>query len=158
MKWLLALDGQFSEWLTIPQQSNWWRWARLIAHLGDGPYVFGGFGVAYLCGWFQQDPFSRQANLTLALIVSLAILIVTVIKFIVRRLRPHPPGEFVSLQYDLYSFPSGHSARHLDRSSGNAAPPGSHCAILDTQGTIICICSLQRFPLLQRSKSEPNRS
>jgi undecaprenyl-diphosphatase len=28
-----------------------------------------------------------------------------------RRQRPQPPGEFVTFQYDIYSFPSGHAAR-----------------------------------------------
>jgi membrane-associated phospholipid phosphatase len=37
--------------------------------------------------------------------------VVTSIKFIVRRARPFPPGEFVTFKYDAYSFPSGHSAR-----------------------------------------------
>ena len=43
--------------------------------------------------------------------VLLAMALVTLIKYIVRRERPHPPGEFVTFQYDYYSFPSGHAAR-----------------------------------------------
>jgi undecaprenyl-diphosphatase len=101
----------FSQRLILLPDSGWRRWAGLVAHMGDGPYVFGGLGLAYLLGWFFDNAFLRQATLIIALIVSTAILIVTLIKFAVRRQRPRPPGEFVTFQYDLYSFPSGHSAR-----------------------------------------------
>lgn len=111
MKQFLATDSRLSQQFTLSSESGWWQWARFLAHAGDGPYVFSGLGCIYLLGWLWQDDALRQANSLIALIVFLAIVAVTIIKFTIRRQRPHPPGEFVKLQYDLYSFPSGHAAR-----------------------------------------------
>lgn len=83
----------------------------MLAHLGDGPYVFGVLGLGYLLGWLWSNPLLRQAMFIVAINVLLTMGLITLIKFLVRRERPHPPGEFVTFQYDLYSFPSGHSAR-----------------------------------------------
>ncbi len=74
--------------------------------------------MVFLGGWFWPNPFLRRAALSVALIVFFAIVIVTLIKFLIRRERPRPPGEFVTFQYDLYSFPSGHSARMAALSVG----------------------------------------
>jgi undecaprenyl-diphosphatase len=82
-----------------------------MAHVGDGQNVFGALGVIYLLSWLLDKPLLRQSVLTIALIVLVAMLVITLIKFGVRRQRPRPPGEFVQLQYDKYSFPSGHAAR-----------------------------------------------
>jgi undecaprenyl-diphosphatase len=79
--------------------------------MGDGQYVFGGLGVIYLLGWLWREPLLRQGALTVALVVLAAMVVVTLIKFVVRRQRPRPPGEFVAFRYDLYSFPSGHAVR-----------------------------------------------
>lgn len=111
MKRLLAFDATFSQYLTLSPESGWWQRARVLAHLGDGPYIFGVLGLGYLLGWLWPNPFLRQAMLTVALSVLLTMGIVTLIKYLVRRERPHPPGEFVVFPYDRYSFPSGHSAR-----------------------------------------------
>jgi undecaprenyl-diphosphatase len=107
----LIFDVTLSQHLTISPKSGGWRWARLVAHLGDGTYVFGALGLAYLLGWLWSHLFLRRAAFTVAVIVILTIVVVTLIKFFIRRERPRPPGEFVTFQYDLYSFPSGHSAR-----------------------------------------------
>lgn len=111
VKKLLILDVALSQRLSLSPKSGAWRWIRLVAHLGDGPYVFGGLGLAYLLGWLWSDPFLRQAAFTVTVIVFLSIVVVTLIKFSIRRERPRSPGEFVTFQYDIYSFPSGHSAR-----------------------------------------------
>jgi len=113
LKRLLAFDATFSQYLTLPPESGWWRWARVLAHIGDGPYIFGVLGLGYLLGWLWPNPFLRQAALTVTLGVLLTMGTITLIKFLVRRERPHPPGEFVVFPYDRFSFPSGHSARMI---------------------------------------------
>jgi undecaprenyl-diphosphatase len=73
--------------------------------------VFGGLGLVYELSWLAAKAQLRQAILVIALLVLIVAPLVTLIKFVVRRQRPQPPGEFVSFQYDVYSFPSGHAAR-----------------------------------------------
>ncbi|MBI1879571.1 MAG: phosphatase PAP2 family protein [Chloroflexi bacterium] len=65
----------------------------------------------YGLGWLGAKAQLCQVVLMMALLVLAAMLLVTLIKFTVRRRRPRPPGEFVTFQYDAYSFPSGHAAR-----------------------------------------------
>ena len=108
---LLNFDAKLSQRLSLPPDSGWRQLARFVAHLGDGPLVFGGLGLAYLLAWLGGQARLCQEVLITALIILAAILIATLIKFVVRRQRPRPPGEFVTFQYDAYSFPSGHAAR-----------------------------------------------
>lgn len=108
---LLGLDARLSRQLYLPPESSWWGRVRLVAHLGDGPLVFGGLGLVYIWSWLRDKPQLGQAVLITALIVLAVMGIVTLIKFGVRRPRPRPPGEFVTFRYDAYSFPSGHAAR-----------------------------------------------
>jgi membrane-associated phospholipid phosphatase len=111
MKRLTALDVILSQRFTLSSESSWRQVAKVFAHLGDGQYVFSGLGLVYLLGWLGDGPRLRGASTVIALTVLTAMLIVTLIKFVVRRQRPHPPGEFVTFHYDKYSFPSGHSVR-----------------------------------------------
>lgn len=108
---LIKIDAELTGLLVLPQTSARWRLARRVAHLGDGPYVFGVLAVSYLLGWLVANPYLRHATLWIALAVVGTFLVVTGIKYLVRRRRPAPPGEFVTFQYDKYSFPSGHAAR-----------------------------------------------
>ena len=108
---LLNFDAKLSHWLSLPLESHWRQLARVVAHLGDGPLVFGGLGLAYGLSWLLDQAQLSQEILTITLIVLAAIIVVTLIKFGIRRQRPRPPGEFVTFQYDAYSFPSGHAAR-----------------------------------------------
>jgi undecaprenyl-diphosphatase len=108
---LLNIDKTLSQSMALPPQSKGWQAGRLIAHLGDGPYVFGALAAAYLLGLARQNGYLQQATIIVAGAVLATMLLVTLIKFTVRRRRPHPPGEFVRLEYDRYSFPSGHAAR-----------------------------------------------
>jgi undecaprenyl-diphosphatase len=108
---LLGLDARLSRQLYLPPESSWRSQAKLVAHLGDGPLVFGGLGLVYSLGWLGNKPQFCQAVLQIALIVLTVMGVVTLVKFGVRRQRPRPPGEFVTFQYDAYSFPSGHAAR-----------------------------------------------
>ncbi len=108
---LLAFDVTLSQRFTLPLESGWWQLARFTAHLGDGLYVFGGLGLAYLLGRLWAELYFCRVILIITLIVLVTMVVVTLIKFVVRRERPLPPGEFVAFKYDAYSFPSGHSAR-----------------------------------------------
>jgi len=108
---LLELDTALSEFLTLAPDSTRWRRAKWLAHLGDGPVVFGMLGLVYLLGLSENSSLLRRACVVIAIMVALAIVVVTLIKFVVRRQRPRDPGEFVTFQYDVYSFPSGHAAR-----------------------------------------------
>lgn len=111
MNRFLNFDARLSQRLNLSPHSGWWQLARLVAHLGDGPVVFGGLGLVYLLAWLGGLARLRQEVLITALVIVAAMLIVTLVKLIVRRQRPQPPGEFVTFQYDAYSFPSGHAAR-----------------------------------------------
>jgi undecaprenyl-diphosphatase len=118
MKHLLSLDVLLSQKLSIPQNSGWWQLARVIAHAGDGPYIFGALGLVYLLAWLRQDELLLQTVITVAMIVFTAILMNTFLKFFIRRARPRLPGEFVMFPLDAYSFPSGHSTRMAALSIG----------------------------------------
>lgn len=111
MERLVIFDAALSRRFTLSQNSTWRQMAGLMAHLGDGLYVFGGLGLLHLAGRLGGDSLLRRNTVIIVLIVITTMLAVTFIKFLVRRQRPQPPGEFVTLQYDLYSFPSGHAAR-----------------------------------------------
>ncbi|MCB0162642.1 MAG: hypothetical protein KDI79_00360, partial [Anaerolineae bacterium] len=99
-KRLSQLDNKISRRCALSPESQWWPWARAVAHAGDGPYVFGGLGVIYLLSLLWNDAYLQQADLIVSAIVTAAILAVTAVKFAVRRERPRPPGEFVTFQYD----------------------------------------------------------
>ena len=73
MEQLLIFDERVSQQVTLSPKSGGWRWARWAAHVGDGPYVFGGLGLAYLLGWFWSQAMLRQATLSVTLMVLLAI-------------------------------------------------------------------------------------
>ena len=111
MKYLQVWDTAFSARFGLtPDHANWPLAARL-AHLGDGGLVFTALGVAYLIGWVFDWP-ALQANMRLLLITLLVTAaVVFIIKYTLRRERPRDPSGFVTIRYDKYSFPSGHSAR-----------------------------------------------
>ncbi len=108
---LALLDAALSQWVALSPESAGWRWARLVAHLGDGQYMFGGLGLLGLWSWRQQHGWLSWVSLTAILVILAAGIAATLVKIAVRRQRPHPAVEFVLLRYDHYSFPSGHAAR-----------------------------------------------
>lgn len=111
MKRLQNWDITLSARLVLARTDPRWPFAARIAHLGDGTLVFGGLTVVYLWGRL-----SNSMSLRLTVVVSLVALLITatlifIIKYTLRRERPHDPIGFVTISYDKYSFPSGHSAR-----------------------------------------------
>ncbi len=113
MSQLTQLDATITRRLALPTHSVGWQRARLLAHLGDGPNVFGLLLAEYGLGWPLGSVQVRHAAIIAAVAVLVTMLVVTGIKFAVRRRRPVLPGEFVTFQYDKYSFPSGHAARTI---------------------------------------------
>lgn len=111
LKQIAYFDSRLSRRLVLPFNSTLWRVARLVAHTGDGPYIFGALGLLGLMGLLNHNWSLCWAILFIASTVSAAIIVVTLIKFAIRRERPGLPGEFVVFRYDAYSFPSGHAAR-----------------------------------------------
>jgi undecaprenyl-diphosphatase len=111
MEQFIQLDHRLSHRFSLSPETWGWQIARTVAHVGDGPYIFSGLGLVYLLGWLKGDAVWRWMIMIILLDVLLAMAVVTLIKYTVRRTRPRPPGEFVAWQYDKYSFPSGHAAR-----------------------------------------------
>ncbi|HEY85894.1 MAG TPA: phosphatase PAP2 family protein [Chloroflexi bacterium] len=111
MNKLKTLDAVWSAQLALPQGNQKWRWAAKIAHLGDGTLVFGGLALVYWRGWQFNRPSLQNAVFAVLLSIIAVALVVIIIKYTLRRERPRDPSGFVTIQYDKYSFPSGHSAR-----------------------------------------------
>jgi undecaprenyl-diphosphatase len=111
VKVLHRWDSQLSARLTLPPTDPKWPLAARTAHLGDGTLVFLGLGLAYLAGWLFDQPFLRLAMIVLLATLLITATIIVFIKYTLRRERPRDPTGFVTIAYDKYSFPSGHSAR-----------------------------------------------
>ncbi len=105
----LAWDQRAAARLQRPvYRSRSWRLAaHLLAHSGDGPLVM--LGLALL-GWRGPQAWRAGAWYGLAAVVVLA-LIVTGIKYVVRRERPQSPWGGMYRKTDPHAFPSGHAAR-----------------------------------------------
>ncbi len=111
MNKLKTLDAAWSAQLALPKSNSKWGWAAKLAHLGDGTLVFGALALAYWWGWQFDRPSLQNAIFAILLSIMATALVVFVIKYTLRRERPRDPAGFVTIQYDKYSFPSGHSAR-----------------------------------------------
>jgi len=108
---LQAWDAAWSARLALTQTDARWPAAAKMAHLGDGSLVFGGLALVVLAGWlFRRPELVLMMGILLATLLATATIIV-IIKYSLRRERPRDPTGFVTLSYDKYSFPSGHSAR-----------------------------------------------
>lgn len=104
-------DVRLSAWLALPRVDRRWPLAARIAHLGDAGPIFLAMALIYLVGWLA-DYGSLRLAIAIQLMVLLATaLVIFIIKYTLRRERPSDPGSFVAIQYDKFSFPSGHSAR-----------------------------------------------
>ena len=108
---LSNLDSRLSKQLALTRESREWHRAAKVAHLGDGTYVFGGLGLLFVMGWLFKWPSLQYDVLVTLLSLAITALAIIAIKYTLRRERPGDPTGFVTIQYDKYSFPSGHSAR-----------------------------------------------
>ncbi len=110
--WLTAFDHSIS--LRVAEASESYtvlhRGSVILAHAGDG-LVWMIIGLAI---FVLGTPNGKQNLYQIAISVFLTALLVTAVKFGVRRKRPQGPksAQWSSLpKYDVYSLPSGHAAR-----------------------------------------------
>lgn len=73
-------------------------------------------GIAWLCTWIafiwlinSRDLYQMQVNMLIGLLLD--IVIVAVLKAFVRRRRPVPATDMLTIGPDKFSFPSGHASR-----------------------------------------------
>ena len=111
MRQLVTLDERLSERISSPADTLSWRIAAKIAHTGDGILIFGAMAIVYLAGWVFKLPPLRTGIIFTLLAIMLAGIITMSIKYTLKRERPRDPTGFISIKYDKYSFPSGHSTR-----------------------------------------------
>ena len=105
---LAALDNSLSGRLTLTEEAGLWRTVAVLgAHLGDGPLWF---VIAVIAFWLGDEA-TRHVVLLTAVATSVAGLLTTALKFLMRRGRPREMTGFYSTRYDRYSFPSGHATR-----------------------------------------------
>lgn len=107
---LLERDAQWSNALALPQKRNWLHLlVQFISHTCDSWYWLLGLGLLWLLG---SPPFKELAVFWASGMVLLAIAIL-VIKFLIRRPRPHGDWGEIYRSTDPHSFPSGHAARAM---------------------------------------------
>jgi undecaprenyl-diphosphatase len=105
---LLELDLAWSRRLQSSSQPGFLRRLEiLLAHSGDSWFVL----LALALIWWLGNPEWKTLSIALAIGVVLTALVVSLVKFTVRR--PRPAGEWGSIyrKSDPHSFPSGHAAR-----------------------------------------------
>lgn len=100
-------DQACSDRVALSRASRWWLWCSVGAHLGDG-VLWLAVGLAL---WVWGGARLREVTLCAALAAAATAVVVTALKYTVRRSRPVERTEFYALKSDRYSFPSGHAAR-----------------------------------------------
>lgn len=108
---LKTYDASLTTRLTVPRSDARWPIAVLLAHTGDGNVVYGSLLLVIIWAVWQKN--WGQLGVILFVLVTLlvAATVVVILKHSLRRARPHNPAGFVQFKTDVYSFPSGHSAR-----------------------------------------------
>lgn len=108
MKRLLELDRRWSAGLVLPE-SMWLARgvAAVLAHSGDS--WFWGAGLALV--WLVSDQPQKDWALWMFLAIGVTAVVVTGLKFLIRRRRPEGEWGSIYRKADPHSFPSGHAAR-----------------------------------------------
>jgi undecaprenyl-diphosphatase len=105
---LLQTDARLSARLQIAERPGRLRTlAAILAHSGDSWFWILGFLLTW---WLGDEPWKTWALRMLGMILVLALL-VTALKFSVRRRRPEGEWGAIYRSTDPHSFPSGHAAR-----------------------------------------------
>src|SRR4030042_1008974 len=105
---MLELDAQISNRIRVVERTGPLRnLAAVVAHSGDSWLWVAGLIIL----WFAGDPFWKKwAAVMLGGIVVLAV-ILTILKYLIRRRRPEGQWGRIYRSTDPHSFPSGHAAR-----------------------------------------------
>jgi undecaprenyl-diphosphatase len=105
---LLQTDARLSARLQIAERPGRLRTlAAILAHSGDSWFWILGFTLTW---WLGEEPRKIWALRMLGMILVLALL-VTALKFSIRRRRPEGEWGAIYRSTDPHSFPSGHAAR-----------------------------------------------
>jgi len=105
---LLQKDARLSARLQIAERPGWRRTlAAILAHSGDSWFWILGLTLTW---WLAEGPWKTWALRMLGMILVLALL-VTALKFSIRRRRPEGEWGAIYRNTDPHSFPSGHAAR-----------------------------------------------
>jgi len=107
---ILEMDARLSARLRLTERPGFFRSvAAFLAHSGDSWFWWGALGLL----WWLGTPFWKNwAQIVLFSIIGLAVL-VSSIKFLVRRKRPEGEWGGMYRKTDPHSFPSGHAARAI---------------------------------------------
>jgi undecaprenyl-diphosphatase len=105
---LRQADTRLTAHLRIAEQPGLLRMlAALLAHSGDSWFWILGLSITY---WFAEGAWKTWALRMLGMILALAV-VVTILKFSIRRRRPEGEWGAIYRNTDPHSFPSGHAAR-----------------------------------------------
>jgi undecaprenyl-diphosphatase len=105
---LLELDAEYTSRLRVVDQPGLLRsLAALLAHSGDSWFWLIGLG----CVWWLGNEEWKSLAVVMGASLLLTAALVLVIKFSVRRKRPHGEWGEIYRRTDPHSFPSGHAAR-----------------------------------------------
>ena len=105
---LLRIDARLSARLQIAERPGRLRTlAAILAHSGDSWFWILGLLITW---WLAEGPWKIWALRMLGMIIVLAM-IVTALKFSIRRRRPEGEWGAIYRSTDPHSFPSGHAAR-----------------------------------------------
>jgi undecaprenyl-diphosphatase len=105
---LLQIDARLSARLQIAEQPGQPRTvAAILAHSGDSWFWILGLMLTWL---LAEEPWKAWALRMMGMIIVLALM-VTALKFSIRRRRPEGEWGAIYRNTDPHSFPSGHAAR-----------------------------------------------
>ena len=105
---LIELDARLSDQLRVAEKPGFLRnLAAVLAHSGDSWF----WGAALLVAWFFSTIEWKRWEAMEFIAISVLAVIVLLIKFLVRRMRPEGEWGKIYRNTDPHSFPSGHAAR-----------------------------------------------
>lgn len=108
MRRLLELDRRWSAALVLPDGLRTLRAAAaVLAHSGDSWF----WGAAMALVWLMAVQPWKDWALRMFLAIGLTAVMVTGLKFLIRRRRPEGEWGQIYRKADPHSFPSGHAAR-----------------------------------------------
>jgi undecaprenyl-diphosphatase len=105
---LLAFDARLSANLRVAETPGILRIiAAFFAHSGDSWFCLTSLALI----WFLGPGFWKWRAIILGIAITITAVLVLIIKFTVRRQRPHGEWGAIYRNSDPHSFPSGHATR-----------------------------------------------